>query len=87
MWGGAVGYHPLGKIEDGPTIQTTMKRRFVRKISIYTSVVPVEYRDHKINVLDAPGYSDFVGEAISAIERGRWRHGPGGFGRRHGSGH
>src|SRR6185436_14656977 len=38
-----------------------------RKISIYSSVIPVEHRDHKINVIDAPGYNDFVGEAISAL--------------------
>ena len=34
---------------------------------IRTSVVPVEYRDCKINVLDAPGFTDFVGEMISAL--------------------
>jgi elongation factor G len=29
-------------------------------------VIPVEYKDHKINVLDTPGYTDFVGEVVSA---------------------
>jgi elongation factor G len=57
----------LGKIEDGTTVSDYDDEEVRRKISIYTSVVPVEYRDHKINVLDAPGYSDFVGEAISAL--------------------
>jgi elongation factor G len=57
----------LGKIEDGTTVSDYDEEEVRRKISIYTSVVPVEYRDHKINVLDAPGYSDFVGEAISAL--------------------
>ena len=30
-------------------------------------MIPIEHRDHKINVLDAPGYTDFVGEVISAL--------------------
>ena len=57
----------LGKIEDGTTVSDYDEEEIRRRISIYTSVVPVEYRDHKVNVLDAPGYSDFVGEAISAL--------------------
>jgi elongation factor G len=32
-----------------------------------TSVIPVEYRDHKLNILDAPGFTDFVGEVVSAL--------------------
>src|SRR4029453_1172076 len=38
-----------------------------RKISLYSSVIPIEHRDHKINVIDAPGYTDFVGEALAAL--------------------
>ncbi len=57
----------LGKIEDGTTISDYDEEEIRRKISLYTSVLPVEYRDHKINVLDAPGFTDFVGEVISAL--------------------
>jgi elongation factor G len=57
----------LGKIEDGTTISDYDDEEQRRKISLYTSVIPVEFRDHKINILDAPGYTDFVGEAISAL--------------------
>lgn len=57
----------LGKVEDGTTISDYDDEEHRRKISLYTSVIPVEFRDHKINVLDAPGYNDFVGEAISAL--------------------
>jgi elongation factor G len=57
----------LGKIEDGTTASDYDEEEVRRKISIYTSVVPVEYRDHKINVLDTPGFTDFVGEVISAL--------------------
>ena len=57
----------LGKVEDGTTVSDYDEEENRRKISIYSSVIPVEHRDHKINVIDAPGYNDFVGEAISAL--------------------
>ncbi|HET9587915.1 MAG TPA: GTP-binding protein, partial [Anaerolineales bacterium] len=57
----------LGKVEDETTISDHDDEEHRRKISIYASVLPLEYRDHKINVIDAPGYTDFVGEAISAL--------------------
>ncbi len=57
----------LGKVEDGTTASDYDEEEIRRKLSLYTSVLPVEYRDHKINVLDAPGYTDFVGEMISAL--------------------
>jgi len=57
----------LGSVEDGTTVSDHDEEEIRRKISIYTSVIPVEYRDHKVNVLDAPGYTDFVGEVISAL--------------------
>ncbi|MGE5250973.1 MAG: elongation factor G [Bacteroidota bacterium] len=57
----------LGKVEDGSTASDYDEEEIRRKISLYTSVLPVEHRDIKINVLDAPGYTDFVGEVVSAI--------------------
>lgn len=57
----------LGKTDDGTTISDYDEEEVRRKISLYTSVIPVEYRDHKINVLDAPGFTDFIGEMISAL--------------------
>ena len=57
----------LGKVEDGTTLSDYDDEEIRRKISLYTSVLPVEYRDHKINLLDAPGFTDFVGEMISAL--------------------
>jgi elongation factor G len=57
----------LGKVEDGTTASDYDEEEIRRKISLYTSVLPVEFRDHKINVLDAPGFTDFVGEMISAL--------------------
>src|SRR5512138_2717639 len=57
----------LGKVEDSTTASDYDEEEQRRKISIYASVIPIEHRDHKINVIDAPGYNDFVGEAISAL--------------------
>ena len=57
----------MGKIEDGSTISDFDEEEQRRSISIYTSVLPVEYNDHKINIFDTPGYTDFLGEEISAL--------------------
>ena len=57
----------LGKVEDGMTASDYDEEEHRRKISIYSSVIPIEHRDHKINIIDAPGYTDFVGEMISAL--------------------
>jgi elongation factor G len=57
----------LGKIEDGTTIADFEEEEIRRGISLSTAILPVEYKNHKINVLDTPGYTDFVGEMISAL--------------------
>ncbi|PKO18190.1 MAG: elongation factor G [Chloroflexi bacterium HGW-Chloroflexi-10] len=57
----------MGKIEDGSTVSDFDEEENRRSISIYTSVLPVEYKDIKINILDTPGYTDFLGEEISAF--------------------
>ncbi len=57
----------LGKIEDGTTVSDYDEEEIRRQISIFTSVLPVEYGNFKINILDAPGYTDFIGETISAM--------------------
>ncbi|MGD0708641.1 MAG: elongation factor G [Anaerolineaceae bacterium] len=57
----------LGKIEDGSTVSDFNEEEIRRGISLSTSVIPVEYKGVKINFLDTPGYTDFVGEVISAL--------------------
>jgi elongation factor G len=57
----------LGKIEDGTTVADFEDEEVRRGISLSTALLPVEYRDYKINFLDTPGYSDFIGEMISAL--------------------
>jgi len=63
----AGGVTRLGKIDDGSTVSDFEDEEIRRKLSLSTSVLPVEYKNHKINVLDTPGYTDFVGEVISAL--------------------
>ena len=57
----------LGKVSDGNTVSDYSKEEQKRKFSINTSVIPIEWEGYKINVLDAPGYFDFVGEAEEAV--------------------
>ena len=56
----------LGKVPDGNTVSDFGKEEQKRQFSISTSVIPVEWEGVKINILDAPGYFDFVGEAEEA---------------------
>lgn len=57
----------LGKVTDGNTVSDYDKEEIKRKFSIMTSVVPIEWGKVKINVLDTPGYFDFVGEVEEAV--------------------
>lgn len=66
---GAVGR--MGKVTDGSTISDYDKEEIKRQFSISTSLIPMEYPGEdgpiKINLLDTPGYFDFVGEVEEAI--------------------
>lgn len=57
----------LGKVEDGNTVSDFANQEKKRVISIETTVIPCEWKKHKINVLDTPGYFDFVGEVKAAL--------------------
>lgn len=55
-----------GSIESGTTVSDYDKEEIKYQFSINTSIVPIEYKGHKYNILDTPGYFDFVGEVLSA---------------------
>ncbi len=57
----------MGKVDDGNTVSDFGKEEQKRRISISTSVVPVEWEGYKVNILDAPGFFDFAGEMEEAI--------------------
>ncbi len=56
-----------GSIEDGSTVTDFDDEEIRRQISLSTALAPVEWRKHKLNLLDTPGYTDFVGEVKSAL--------------------
>ena len=57
----------LGKVEDGNTVSDYDKMEIEKGFSINTSIVPVEWKDSKINFIDTPGYFDFIGEVNAAL--------------------
>ena len=57
----------LGKRADGTTVSDFDDEEKKRQYSIKTSVIPVEYKGSKINVLDNPGYFDFAAEVVQSL--------------------
>ena len=57
----------MGKVSDGNTVCDYDAEETKRQITISTAVAPVNYGGCKINVLDCPGFFDFVGESLAAI--------------------
>lgn len=57
----------MGKAEDRSTISDYDPEEQARSISVNTSLIPLEYYNVKINILDTPGYFDFVGEQQCAL--------------------
>ena len=57
----------VGSVEEGTTVSDYDDEEKRRNISLFTSVLPVIYKDIKFNFLDTPGYTDFVGEVVSAM--------------------
>ncbi|MCC6629495.1 MAG: elongation factor G [Chloroflexi bacterium] len=56
----------LGRVEEGNTTSDYDPDEVRRRVSISVAVAPIEWRDHKLNIIDAPGYADFVGDMVSA---------------------
>ena len=57
----------LGTAAQGNTVSDFDPEEIKRQISISTSVIPVEWKGKKINLLDTPGYFDFEGEVLQAV--------------------
>ena len=57
----------LGSVDNGSTVSDYDPDEVKRQISLNLSLVPVEWNEAKINVLDTPGYADFSGEVASAL--------------------
>jgi elongation factor G len=57
----------LGRVEEGATVADFDEEEIRRHISLNTALLPVEWKDHKLNVLDTPGFPDFAGEVKGAV--------------------
>ncbi len=57
----------MGTVEEGTTVSDYDKAEINRGFSIGTSIIPVEWNKSKYNIIDTPGYFDFVGETFSSL--------------------
>ncbi len=57
----------MGKVEDGTTVTDFDPEEQKRTLSVSLALAPVEWEGHKLNVLDTPGYADFVGDVAAAV--------------------
>jgi len=57
----------MGKVTEGNTVSDFDKEEIARGFSIGSSVIPIEWNDSKYNILDTPGYFDFVGEVFGSL--------------------
>jgi len=57
----------FGSVDDGTTVSDYSNDEIERKISVSTSLLYVDWKSHKVNVLDTPGYFDFIGEVRCGI--------------------
>ena len=57
----------LGKIDEGNTVLDFDPEEIAKKMSLGLAIGYVDYKDHRINILDAPGYPDFVGDTVVAL--------------------
>ena len=57
----------LGRVEDGTTTTDFDPEEIRRKITVNAALAPVEWQETKLNLIDTPGYPDFIGEVVGAL--------------------
>jgi elongation factor G len=62
---GAIGR--LGRVEDGSTVCDHEPEEQARGLSLSLALAPFEWKGHKVNLIDTPGYADFLGDVIAAL--------------------
>ncbi|MDR3207253.1 MAG: elongation factor G, partial [Oscillospiraceae bacterium] len=63
----AKGTDRLGRVADGNTVGDYDPEEIRRQISLSASLLPVDFSGHKLNIIDTPGFFDFVGEVLQAL--------------------
>jgi len=57
----------MGRIDEGSTLSDFDQEEKRRMMSLSSSIIPIEYGGHKLNIIDVPGYFDFIGDAYAAL--------------------
>ena len=57
----------FGKVDDGTTVSDYSEDEIERKVSISASILSFKYGGKRVNIIDSPGYADFMGEMLSAL--------------------
>jgi elongation factor G len=57
-----------GSVDEGNTVSDYREIEIERGYSVYSSVLAVEYENKKINLIDTPGFDDFIGETLAALK-------------------
>ena len=57
----------MGRVEDGNTVCDFDAEEQKRGLSLSLALAPFEWRDHKVNIIDTPGYADFIGDVHAAL--------------------
>ncbi|HEU5002838.1 MAG TPA: elongation factor G [Actinomycetota bacterium] len=57
----------IGRVEDGNTVCDFEPEEIKKALSVSLALAPIEWAGHKINLIDVPGYADFIGEAAAAL--------------------
>ncbi|MGC9336399.1 MAG: GTP-binding protein, partial [Anaerolineae bacterium] len=57
----------LGSVDEGTSVSDWDDEERRRRMSINASLIPCEWQNHKLNVIDTPGYMDFVGEVVGSV--------------------
>ncbi|MDK9701097.1 MAG: GTP-binding protein, partial [bacterium] len=64
------GVNRLGSVDDGTSVSDFHKEEIDRKISIQLSLLNADWHGHHLNLIDTPGFSDFVGEMLCGYQVG-----------------
>lgn len=57
----------MGSVQSGSTAMDFEEEEIARQSSVSAAIAPIEWQDHKFNVIDTPGYLDFIGEVNSSL--------------------